>query len=45
MYYEWGLLDFLQGKQSQAIEKINNIEKKDKANYANAQKLRELINA
>ena len=45
MYYVWGTINYLLGKKDDAIRNISNIESKDKANYANAQRLKELINA
>ena len=45
MYYVWGTINYLLGKKDDAIRNISNIESKDKSNYANAQRLKELINA
>ena len=44
MYYVWGVINYLLGKKENALKIISYIEPKDKANYGNAQRLKELIN-
>lgn len=45
MYYVWGIINYLIGKKDIALKNIININEKDKANYSNAIKLKELISA
>lgn len=45
MHYVWGIINYLIGKKDIALKNIININEKDKANYSNAIKLKELISA